>query len=93
MSKSLATLETEMLRLGVLQTLQRTIGYSASLDLLCEHHNVGMLAMFETVKWLEVQGLVEFDRIDGTDTVKITRLGQDVALGRTLINGVRRPSP
>lgn len=91
--KSMVTLEAEMVRIGILKTLGAATSFVASLDLLCERHVTGKISMFEHVCWLEEHGLVEFNQTENTDSVRITRMGHDVARGRTLIAGVRRPEP
>lgn len=93
MSKSLATHTAETLRLRVLRTLQNAVAYTADLNLLCDHLVVGLTTLVGEIQWLEDHGLVEMDQVDGVTTVRLTRLGQDVATGRERLSGVRRPDP
>ncbi len=93
MTKSLATLTAELRRLRVLQTLHNSAEYTADLEMLCDYLVVSMLLLIEDAGWLEEHGLVELDQIDGVTSVRLTRLGKDVAMGRERILGVRRPEP
>ena len=43
--------------------------------------------------WLEEQGLVSCEDLGGIIVVKITQRGLDVAEGRAVIPGVKRPGP
>ncbi|MEO5364679.1 MAG: hypothetical protein H7838_13830 [Magnetococcus sp. DMHC-8] len=93
MTKSLATLTAELRRLRVLQTLHNSAGYTADLEMLCDYLVVSMMLLVEDAGWLEEHGLVELDQTDGVTSVRLTRLGKDVAMGRERILGVRRPEP
>ena len=93
MTKSLATLVVESRRLKILQTLQNSVGYTADLDLLCDYLVVGTIHLIEDAGWLEDNGLVKMNLTEGAISLKITRLGKDIALGRCQIIGVRRPEP
>lgn len=93
MTKSLATLTTELRRLRILQTLHNSTGYTADTEVLCDYLVVGMMLLIADVGWLADHGLVEWDQVDGVTSVRLTRLGKDVAMGRERILGVRRPEP
>ena len=45
------------------------------------------------VAWLEEQGLVSREDLGGIIVVKITQRGLDVAEGRAIVPGVKRPGP
>lgn len=93
MSKSLATLTAELRRLRMLQTLQNSVEYTADVEILSDYLAVGMQTLIEDAGWLEEHGLVELNQVDSVTSVRMTRLGKDVAMGRCQIPGVRRPEP
>ena len=93
MTKSIAKLTVEARRLRILQTLHNATEYTADLEVLCDYLLIGMMALLEEVEWLTDHGLVELDRVDDVTSVRLTRLGKDVAMGRERIVGVRRPEP
>ena len=93
MTKSIAKLTVEARRLRILQTLHNATEYTADLEVLCDYLLIGMMALLEEVEWLTDHGLVELDRVDDVTSVRLTRLGKDVAMGRERITGVRRPEP
>lgn len=93
MSKSLATYTAELNRLKILQALLPATEYTLDLELLSDYLAIGMLTLTEHVGWLKDQGLVGLDQVDGVTSVRMSRTGKDVALGRTLVSGVRRPDP
>jgi hypothetical protein len=93
MSKSLATLSTELSRLKVLQALLNASEYTLDMEVLCDHQAVSMLQLTENVAWLEENGLVGLDQVDGMTLVQMSRTGMDVALGRLQQPGVRKPDP
>lgn len=93
MSKSLATLTAELRRLRILQTLLNATEYTADLEMLSDYLAVSMLLLTEDMGWLEENGLVGLDQVDGVTFVQMSRMGKDAALGRLLVPGVRRPDP
>ena len=93
MTKSISKLTVEARRLRILQTLHNATEYTADLDVLCDYLLVGMIVLLEDVGWLTDHGLVELDLVDGVTSLRLTRLGKDVAMGRERISGVRRPEP
>ena len=93
MTKSLATLTVELRRLKILQTLLNATEYTADLEMLGDYLVVGMMPLIEDAGWMEERGLIELDQVDGVTSLRLTRLGKDVAMGRERILGVRRPEP
>ncbi|MEO5363846.1 MAG: hypothetical protein H7838_09525 [Magnetococcus sp. DMHC-8] len=93
MTKSIAKLTAEARRLKLLQTLHNATEYTADLGVLCDYLLVGMMVLLEEVGWLTEHGLVDLDQVDGVTSLRLTRLGKDVAMGRERISGVRRPDP
>lgn len=64
----------------LLQTLLTKFGHEPSIDQL-----KGDLA------WLQEQGLLSFDDIEGVYVATLNGRGQDVAAGRAVVPGVKRP--
>ena len=93
MTKSLATLTAELRRLRILQTLYNATEYTADLEMMSDYLVVGMMPLIEDAGWMEERGLIELDQVDGVTSLRLTRLGKDVAMGRERILGVRRPEP
>ena len=70
------------LNTSVLQTALAAIGHGVSRD------------QIETdAAWLEEQGLVAREDLGGIVVVTLTQRGADVAAGRTVVPGVKRPGP
>lgn len=67
---------------GVLSSLLEALGQAVSRDKLRTH-----------LYWLQEQGLIEIKDVAGVLVAKLSARGADVALGRTLVPGVKRPSP
>ncbi len=70
------------LNTSVLQTALDAVGHSASRD------------QVETdAAWLGETGLVEIETVGNVRVVRLTARGADVAMGRAVVPGVKRPSP
>lgn len=71
---------------NILQTCLAEYGHNVSMDLVRTH-----------LSWLEEQGLVVIHRADfmGADfyVAEITQRGLDVATGRAVVDGVKKPNP
>jgi len=70
---------------GVLSTALRPFGHDVSRD-----------AMRTQLAWLSEQGLLKISTVDDAGSLqvaKITARGVDVAAGRAVVPGVRRPDP
>ncbi|QIW15841.1 hypothetical protein A4G20_05600 [Pasteurellaceae bacterium RH1A] len=68
---------------SILDDCLELYGHKISRDLVRNHLN-----------WLEEQGLVQIERLNGGFMVaKITQRGVDVAKGEAFVEGVKRPSP
>ncbi len=87
-------------RLAVLQVLEQDAGYSHNEQILqmaldATGHKVSSDRVRTLLAWLEEQDLVEIDREGVRDlwVVKLTGRGIDVAQGRALCEGVKRPRP
>ena len=87
-------------RLAILQLLYKDPGYDHNehilLNLLeeCKQIQVSSDALQTHLAWLEEQGLVTLSTMaEITRVAKLTTRGADVATGRTVVPGVRRPRP
>lgn len=85
-------------RLCVLRFLHESPKYTASLPLIAlvlerDGHFVAQSAVLAEVAWLEGAGLVRSEMIDKLMLVTLTQTGAEVATGRMVMPGVRRPDP
>ena len=88
-------------RLVILRTLAED-GYDANESILQDvleayGHNVSRDLVRNHALWLEEQGLVKIKRIDTGKgeffVLEISQRGLDVAQGRVIVHGVKRPAP
>lgn len=84
-------------RLVVLRTLDDNGGSAnesiLQLTLGSLGHNISTDAIRTHIHWLEEQGLVRHESVLGLYVASLTIRGQDVALGRAVVPGVRKPRP
>lgn len=85
-------------RLTLLHLLAESPGYSATAHVLQPGlepfgHRVGLMRVAGDLTWLHEAGLVRASQIGGVHVAEITQLGLDVANGRAVHPGVRRPVP
>lgn len=85
-------------RLAMLQILAESMGYSANLSVLCTllermAHHLSRDQVRAELAWLADQGLVTLQDLGATLVARLTERGADVAAGRALVPGVKRPSP
>jgi hypothetical protein len=85
-------------RLVILRLLERTPGYSANeslLDLALEDfgHRTSRDQVRADLAWLAEQQLIATEEIGGITIAIATRRGLDVARGKAIVPGVRRPAP
>jgi hypothetical protein len=83
-------------RLALLRFLDAAPGYSANESLLhAALERIGHAVARDVVRsdaaWLAEQGLVRTEAVGGITVVEITGRGQDVAAGRAVVPGVKRP--
>jgi len=95
---SFAQLVNEDMRLKVLQALEEDPDYSHNEAVIqsvlaAVGHNVSHDRLRTELHWLAEQGLISIDGIAGVLVVKLTTRGEDVALGRARVPGVKRPGP
>lgn len=95
---SFAELLTEDRRLSLLRLLAEAPGASANTYVLA----TGLRAMGHSCSgdqvesdaaWLAEQGLVTVERLGAVRVVGLTPRGDDVAYGRAMVPGVKRPVP
>lgn len=85
-------------RLVILRTLAEQPDYSANSSVLTGlldyyAHRVSRDQVDSYIAWLAEQGLVEVEDLKVVRVVTITNRGLDVAEGRVVVPGVRRPRP
>lgn len=95
---SFADLMTADRRLVILRILERAPGYTANSSILhsqLDHtgHRCSRDQVKGDVAWLEEQGLVKAEDVGFAVVATVTDRGCDVALGRAIVPGVKRPSP
>lgn len=96
--KTFAQLQAENRRCAFLRFLADDPDYAMNTSLLQSAlaaigHGVSRDQIDTDAAWLEEQGLVAREDLDGIVVVKITRRGADVAAGRAVVPGVKRPGP
>lgn len=89
---------TQDRRLVLLKALEGAAAYRANAYLLrtfCDHfgHTVSSDRIEQDVAWLHEQGLVKREVSDGVTIATLTPRGLDVAQGRTVVPGVKKPAP
>ncbi len=98
MNSNFAQLLSADRRLVLLRILDRAPGNEANHYILREAldnmgHNVSHDTTLTELSWLQEQGLVMLEDLGGTKVARLTGRGQDVALGRSLVSGVKKPVP
>lgn len=87
------------LRLSILRLLAETPGYSANESLITDvlRDDLGFGCSRDQVRtelgWLAEQGLLHAPETAGLKIAVVTDRGVDVAAGRAVVDGVKRPSP
>jgi Fe2+ or Zn2+ uptake regulation protein len=89
---------TQDLRLAVLQALEEDPDYSHNEQVIQRvlgalGHGVSADRMRTELRWLEEQGLVHLEDAASLLVVRLSRRGEDVALGRARVDGVARVRP
>ena len=85
-------------RLVVLRVLERASGNKANHYVLRRAlesmgHSVSLDVTLAELAWLEEQCLVCLESVEGVAVATLTSRGEDVALGRSRIPGVKKPVP
>lgn len=85
-------------RLVILKLLEESSGYLCNEYLLRQMleafgHTPSQNMLRDDFVWLDMQGLVTVSETGGLFLAKLTARGLDVADGREVVDGVKRPSP
>lgn len=96
--KTFAELQAESRRCAFLRFLAADADYAMNTSLLQSAlesvgHGVSRDCVNADAAWLEEQGLALREDLGGIIVVKITQRGLDVAEGRAVVPGVKRPGP
>lgn len=89
---------TEDRRLVILRVLFQSAGYTANEYLLHSMverlgHVVSADRIRTDLTWLKEQDLLTVDEVAGVFIAKLLGRGEDVARGRTVVPGIKRPRP
>lgn len=95
---SFARLVTEDRRLVILRFLHEDPDYKLNTSVLrmaldAVGHSASRDQVETDVAWLAETGLVEVETVGNVCVVRLTARGADVATGRAVVPGVKRPSP
>lgn len=96
-AKNYTQILTEDRRLSILLILLQSMGYRANEYLLSSMldnmaHRISADQLRSDLAWLQEQGLVEVETAHDIQVAQLTRRGQDVAQGRAVVPGIKRPS-
>lgn len=83
-------------RLVILRTLAEMNGYQANESILQTildnyGHNISRDLVISHLRFLQEQGLISLDDINGIQVATLNGRGDDVAAGRATVAGVKRP--
>lgn len=96
---SFTDLLTEHTRLIILRLLAQDAGYDLNESILADlvrefGHSISRDGLRVQLAWLEENGLVTLRTVAGAlQVAKLTGRGGDVAAGRAVVPGVKRPGP
>lgn len=95
---SFESIVNEDQRLALLQALEQDPDYSQNEHVLgrmlqAVGHGISSDKLRTHLAWLNEQGLIEVDDVAGLQVARLTRRGEDAALGRARVPGVARPRP
>ena len=96
MKPDFSTHLTEDRRLVVLHVLAESAGYTANEYILQQMlEQFGHVASIDRIRadlaWLHEQQLLTVSQVADVHIARITARGQDVAAGRTVVPGIKRP--
>lgn len=96
--RTFAQLQTENRRCAFLRFLADNADYAMNTSVLQSAleaigHGVSRDVVNGDAAWLEEQGLASCEDLGGIIVVKLTQRGADVAAGRAVVPGVKRPGP
>lgn len=83
-------------RLVILRTLLEMNGYQANesiLQMVLDKygHNISRDLVVSHMNWLQEQGLLTLETVAGIQVATLSGRGEDVAVGRATVPGVKRP--
>jgi hypothetical protein len=95
---SFAQFEQEDQRLVLLRLLAEDADYKVNTSILQKGlemygHNVSRDKLHTEIAWLAEQGLVAFDQLNSVKVVTLNQRGLDVAQGKSVVPGIKRPGP
>lgn len=95
---SLAQLLTEDIRRAILDFLSQDTGFDLNESIIHAAlatlgHNVSRDRLRVELAWLAEQGLLTVHDVVGVQVATLTARGLDVADGRAIVPGVKRPGP
>ena len=95
---SLSQLLTEDIRLVILRFLSEDAGFDLNESIIHSAlgtlgHNVSRDRVRVELAWLAEQGLVSVREVMSVQIATLTSRGLDVAEGRAIVPGVKRPGP
>jgi hypothetical protein len=93
-----AVIVTENIRLIMLRALEQVEGYTLNESILHTvverfGHKCGRDCIRTQIAWLREQGLVTVEEVAGYFVPTLTQRGADVACGRAVVPGVKKPGP
>lgn len=96
MKQTYSQLVTEQARLVILRVLTELNGYTSNNSIITDLLKAwGVQLSHDQTKtqlrWLEEQGLVTIEDINGVLIATLTERGEDVAKGLATVDGVKRP--
>lgn len=85
-------------RLVILRNLNELHGHSANDSILhtvleSYGHSISRDKVKTELRWLQEQNLISIKELPGCLVCHLSARGQDVALGRAVVDGVKRPAP
>jgi len=89
---------TEDRRLVLLRLLAEARGYTLNASILTMAlqrfgHDAARAVVLADLDWLDEIGLIQHIERDPVVVAKLTSAGADVAAGRSVVTGVKRPAP
>lgn len=88
----------EHMRIAILRLLEEQADYTLNESLMRDQlavltFSVSLDKLRTQANWLAEQELVSLAEVVGMKIIKLTARGADVAKGRAIVPGVKRPSP
>ncbi|MBU2967072.1 ArsR family transcriptional regulator [Amphritea sp. 2_MG-2023] len=93
-----AKFEQEDRRLVLLRLLAEDTDYKINSSILQQGlgmygHSISRDKLHSEIAWLTEQDLVSYEELNSVQVVTLTQRGLDVAQGRAVVPGVKRPGP